>query len=92
MAPPVRHGVLALDGGAVDTALGGGLGLGALHVVEGGALEAETGAVPAAFLATVLSRLGEPRPELPAAVLPSAVLPRPGVSPSWRAVACKSPV
>lgn len=62
LAPPARHGVLALDGGAIDAALGGGLARGALHSVEGAALEAETGAVPAAFLAALLARLDDPRP------------------------------
>jgi protein ImuA len=62
LAPPARHGVLALDGGAIDTALGGGLARGALHTVEGVGLEAETGAVPAAFLATLLARLADTRP------------------------------
>lgn len=57
MAPPTRHGVIALDGADMDQALGGGLALGALHVVEGAGIEAETGAVPAAFLACLLQRL-----------------------------------
>lgn len=57
LAPPSRHGVLAMDGGAVDAALGGGLPLGVLHAVEGAGIEAETCAVPAAFLAHLVAAL-----------------------------------
>jgi protein ImuA len=62
LAPPVPHGVLPLDGGAVDAALGGGLALGALHAVEGAGIEAETCAVPAAFLARLVAALPSPLP------------------------------
>jgi len=51
------HGVLALDGGAMDAALAGGLALGALHEIEGAGIEAETATAPASFLATLLARL-----------------------------------
>ena len=62
LAPPSRHGVLALDGGAVDAALGGGLALGALHAVEGAGVEIETAAAPAAFLAGLLARMPVGKP------------------------------
>ena len=57
LAPPSRHGLLPLDAGAIDHALGGGLPLGALHTIEGAGIEAETGASQAWFLAMLLSRL-----------------------------------
>jgi hypothetical protein len=57
LTPPSRHGHLALDAGAIDHALGGGLTLGALHSIEGAGIEAETGAAQAWFLATLLGRL-----------------------------------
>jgi protein ImuA len=53
---------MALDGGPMDAALGGGLALGALHTIEGAGIEAETASVPAAFLATLLARLHDTRP------------------------------
>lgn len=59
LVPQMRHGVLALDGDEMDAALGGGLALGALHELEGSGIEAETGAIPAAFLATLLRRFPE---------------------------------
>lgn len=62
IAPPARHGVLALDGGCVDAALGGGLALGALHEAQGAGIEAETCAIPAAFLAKILARMPTAKP------------------------------
>lgn len=77
LAPVSRHGVLALDGGAMDAALGGGLTLGALHTVEGVGIEAETGAIPAAFVARLLARLDDPRPVM--WIAPSTDLYAPGL-------------
>lgn len=57
IAPPARHGRLTLDGGTIDRALGGGLPLGALHSVEGQAIQAETGAAPACFLISLLRHI-----------------------------------
>jgi len=57
IAPPARHGRMRLDGGAMDAALGGGLPLGALHLIEGAGIEAETGAAQAQFLLPLLARL-----------------------------------
>jgi hypothetical protein len=57
IAPPARHGHLALDGGAIDHALGGGLTLGALHSIEGQAIQVETGAAPAWFAASLLRHI-----------------------------------
>ena len=59
---PASHGVLSMDGAAIDLALGGGLALGALHAVEGEGLEAEMGAVTAAFLVTLMARLPSIKP------------------------------
>ena len=57
IAPPARHGRMRIDGGAMDAALGGGLPLGALHLIEGAGIEAETGAAQAQFLLPLLARL-----------------------------------
>jgi protein ImuA len=58
----IAHGALALDGGAMDAALGGGLALGALHEITAQGIEAEFAASPAAFLAALLARLPTGRP------------------------------
>lgn len=62
IAPASRHGMLPLDGGEIDAALGGGLSLGALHAFEGAGIEAETCAIPAAFLARLMAHLPSGRP------------------------------
>ena len=66
-APAARHGAVAFGDPRVDAHLPpGGLALGALHEVAAEGIEAETGALGAAFAAALLARLltrdGEARP------------------------------
>ena len=55
--------VLAFGSSSVDACLpGGGLPLGQLHEIGAEGLEAETGALPAAFIALLLARIAPTRP------------------------------
>ena len=56
------HGAIALDGGAMDAALGGGLALGSLHEITASGIEAECAASPTAFLLPILARLPRSKP------------------------------
>ncbi len=63
LQPPAAHGVLPFGDPRVDGCLaGGGLALGALHEVAADGIEAETGALGAAFIACLLARIGAGRP------------------------------
>src|SRR5271155_3504765 len=63
IAPSAPHGGLAFGDARVDACLPpGGLPLGALHEVAAAGIEAETGALAAAFAASWLGRLRDPRP------------------------------
>jgi protein ImuA len=58
LQPRARHGVLAFGDARVDACFpAGGLPLGALHEIAAGGIEAENGAVGAAFIACLLARL-----------------------------------
>lgn len=57
------HGILPFGDARVDRCLsGGGLALGNLHEIAATGIEAETGAVTAGFVASLLARLTDPRP------------------------------
>src|ERR1051325_9874880 len=57
---PARHGVVPFGVAAIDRALpGGGLTLGAMHEILGAGGDEEDGALPAAFAATILGRIGK---------------------------------
>ena len=59
--PRARHGVLPFGDARVDACFPtGGLPLGALHEIAADGIEAETGAVGAAFIACLLARLPGP--------------------------------
>lgn len=74
-----QKAVLPFGVPAIDEALpGGGLALGALHEVAGGEGDGEDGAVAAAFLAGILTRLLPPRPVL--WCLPAVDLHGPGLA------------
>ena len=61
LQPRGQHGVLAFGDTRVDSCFpAGGLPLGALHEIAAGGVEAETGAVGAAFIACLLARLPGP--------------------------------
>lgn len=63
LAPAAPHGGVAFGDARVDACLpAGGLPLGALHEVAAAGVEAETGALAAAFAASWLARLADPRP------------------------------
>ncbi len=63
IAPPAPHGGIAFGDARVDACLPpGGLPLGALHEIAAAGLEAETGALAAAFAASWLSLLRDRRP------------------------------
>lgn len=63
LAPAAPHGGLAFGDGRVDACLpAGGLPLGALHEIAAAGIEAETGALVAAFAASWLACLRDPRP------------------------------
>jgi protein ImuA len=55
-------GVLPFDDPRIDDCLGGGLPLGQLHEIGAAGLGAETGALPTAFVAALLSRIAPVRP------------------------------
>ena len=59
LEPGPKHGVLRFGDPRIDGCLaGGGLALGALHEVTAEGLEAETGALAAAFIACLVARMG----------------------------------
>jgi protein ImuA len=62
--PPARHGVLPFGDARVDDCLAGGLPLGQVHEIGADGIEAETGTLAAAFAASWLARLVDPRPVL----------------------------
>ena len=63
LAPPAPHGGIAFGDVRVDACLPAcGLRLGALHEIAAGGIEAELGALAAAFAACWLARLADPRP------------------------------
>jgi len=65
LRPLAPHGGIAFGDFRVDACLPpGGLPLGALHEVAGQGIEAELGALAAAFVASWLARLADPRPIL----------------------------
>jgi protein ImuA len=65
LAAPAPHGGIAFGDAQVDACLpDGGLPLGALHEVTAAGIEAETGALAAAFAASWLGRLRDARPVL----------------------------
>src|ERR1700745_246611 len=53
-----RSRLLPFDDPRVDHCLGGGLALGQLHEIGGAGIDAETGALPAAFVTALLARIG----------------------------------
>ncbi len=53
---------LPFDDPRVDGCLGGGLPLGQLHEIGAAGLDAETGALPTAFIAALLARIAPARP------------------------------
>ena len=55
-------GVLLFEDPRVDGCLGGGLPLGQLHEIGAAGLDAETGALPTAFIAALLARIAPARP------------------------------
>lgn len=54
---PCEQPPMALDGGAIDAALGGGLKLAALHEITTNGIDVEYAAAPTSFLANLLSHL-----------------------------------
>ena len=56
------YGVIPLDGGVMDAALGSGLALGVLHELSASGIEAECAASPTAFLLPMLARLPQIKP------------------------------
>ncbi|HZI75165.1 MAG TPA: hypothetical protein VFD73_14280, partial [Gemmatimonadales bacterium] len=58
--PPCR--LLSFDDPRVDRCLGGGLALGQLHEIGAAGIDAETGALPASFVAALLARIEPDRP------------------------------
>jgi protein ImuA len=57
-----RGRLLPFDDPGVDRCLGGGLALGQLHEIGAAGIEAETGALPAAFIAALLARIEPAKP------------------------------
>jgi protein ImuA len=57
-----RGRLLPFDDPRLDRCLGGGLALGQLHEIGAAGIEAETGALPAAFIAALLARIDPSRP------------------------------
>jgi protein ImuA len=55
-------GLLPFNDPLVDSCLGGGLPLGQLHKIGAAGLDAETAALPTAFLASLLARIAPARP------------------------------
>jgi len=56
------YGVIAMDGGQIDAALGGGLALGVLHEFTATGIEAEHATASTAFLLPLLARLPDTKP------------------------------
>jgi len=54
--------LLPFDDPRVDRCLGGGLALGQLHEISGAGIDAETGALPAAFVTALLARIEPDKP------------------------------
>jgi hypothetical protein len=75
LQPLTRHGVLAFGDARVDDCLAGGLPLGQVHEIGADGMEAETGVLAAAFAASWLARLVDPRPLLWIAPPPGAATP-----------------
>ncbi len=76
IAPPAPFGGIAFGDARVDACLPPqGLPLGALHEVMAAGIEAQTGALAAAFVACWLARLADPRPVLWIAAGPADLNP-----------------
>src|SRR5579872_4653159 len=72
-------GVLSFSDPRVNGCLGGGLPLGQLHEIGAAGLDAETAALPTAFLAALLARIAPARPVF--WIAPSSDLHPPGLLP-----------